>query len=257
MTERRSYHQFCGLARALDRVGERWTLLVIRNLLLGPRRYGELLAGLPGITTNLLAKRLKEMEELGLVERVPAEGSAREAYALSELGAALEPSVMELARWGGRFMGAPTAEDRLDIGWGLLSLKRRYRGGLSLVGEFAIDERRFELTFTPSYLAVRERRATLPDVSLSGSLATFRALLFAGAPADRAIQRGELSIRGDETTWRALLSAFEGVVTAATPEAASDRAGQGAAETSRRTAPRSKRVTKKRATATRVEKRGA
>ena len=76
MAELRSYHQFCGLARALDRVGERWTLLLVRNLLLGPRRYGELLDGLPGITTNLLAKRLKELEEQGIIERVPAAGSA-------------------------------------------------------------------------------------------------------------------------------------------------------------------------------------
>ena len=64
---RRSYDQYCGLARALDVVGERWTLLVIRNLLLGPQRYSDLLRGLPGITTNLLAKRLQEMEAMGLI----------------------------------------------------------------------------------------------------------------------------------------------------------------------------------------------
>jgi DNA-binding HxlR family transcriptional regulator len=69
---RRSYAQYCGLAKALDVVGERWTLLVVRNLLLGPLRYSELLRGLPGITTNLLAKRLKEMEEHGLLERIRA-----------------------------------------------------------------------------------------------------------------------------------------------------------------------------------------
>jgi hypothetical protein len=226
--------------------------------LLGPRRYGELLEGLPGITTNLLAKRLKEMEELGLIQRVPAEGSLREAYALSELGAALEPAVMELARWGGRFLTAPTAEDRLDIGWGLISLKRRYRGGLSLVAEFAIDERRFELTFTPNYLAVRERGATLPDVRLSGTLAAFRALLFARAPASRAIERGELSVEGEDEALRALLSAFDGVVLDdATPEADAGRAGQAPARSSPRKEPRSKSAPKRRATATRAEKRGA
>jgi DNA-binding HxlR family transcriptional regulator len=257
MTERRSYHQFCGLARALDRVGERWTLLVIRNLLLGPRRYGELLEGLPGITTNLLAKRLKEMEELGLIQRVPAEGSSRDAYALCELGAALEPAVMELARWGGRFLTKPTVEDRLDIGWGMISLKRRYRGGLSLIAEFAIDERRFELTFTSNYLAVRERGATLPDVKLSGGLAAFRALLFGGAPASRAIERGELSLEGEERTLRALLSAFDGLVLDATPEADAGRAGQARAERTLRKEPRSKSAPKRKATAGRAEKRGA
>ncbi len=257
MAERRSYHQFCGLARALDRVGERWTLLVIRNLLLGPRRYGELLEGLPGITTNLLAKRLKEMEELGLIERVARDGSSREAYALSELGAALEPAVMELARWGGRFLTTPTAEDHMDIGWAMISLKRRYRGGLSLVSEFAIDERRFELTFTSNYLAVRERAATLPDVKLSGSLTAFRALLFTGAPASRAIERGELSVQGEEQTLRALLAAFDGVVLEATVAGAAGRASKAPVGRSPRKVRRSKAAPKKRAAGARAEKRGA
>jgi DNA-binding HxlR family transcriptional regulator len=114
MTQRRKYQQFCGVARALDRVGERWTLLLARNLLLGPKRYGELIDGLPGITTNLLAKRLREMVALGLVEK-----RRSDSYALTELGAALEPVIMELGRWGGRFLGSPEPGDRLDIGWGL------------------------------------------------------------------------------------------------------------------------------------------
>src|SRR3954447_24107788 len=99
MPKRRSYKQFCGVARALDVVGERWTLLIVRNLLLGPRRYSDLLRELPGITTNLLAKRLKEMEALGILAKVTG-GSPHygEAYALSSLGEALEPAVMELAR---------------------------------------------------------------------------------------------------------------------------------------------------------------
>src|SRR6478672_10521668 len=96
---RRSYDQYCGLARALDVLGERWTLLVVRNLLLGPLRYSELLRGLPGITTNLLAKRLREMEALGLVERIRSAGGS-EASRLTESGATLEPAVHALGRWG-------------------------------------------------------------------------------------------------------------------------------------------------------------
>src|SRR3954466_9029782 len=102
MTKRRSYDQFCSVARALDRVGERWTLLIVRNLLLGPRRYSDLLRELPGITTNLLAKRLQELESLGILERVSLPPpAATEAYALTLQGEALEPVVMELGRWGG------------------------------------------------------------------------------------------------------------------------------------------------------------
>src|SRR6187549_2526493 len=91
----RSYHQFCGLARALDVVGERWTLLLVRNLLLGPRRYGDLLEELPGITTNLLAKRLRALCEHGLVEKTALPPPAAiPVYALTEAGAALEPAIM-------------------------------------------------------------------------------------------------------------------------------------------------------------------
>src|SRR5258706_5251392 len=92
--ERRSYRQFCGFARAVDVVGERWTLLVARNLLLGPRRYGDLLEELPGITTNLLAKRLRDLEAAGLVEKRAGAGVV--TYALTERGLALDPVINEL-----------------------------------------------------------------------------------------------------------------------------------------------------------------
>src|SRR5437868_15257828 len=96
VVNRRSYRQFCGLAKALDVVGERWTLLVIRNLLLGPQRYSELIRGLLGITTNLLAKRLKEMEELALIERRPCS----QDYQLTAFGAWLAPAVHALGSGG-------------------------------------------------------------------------------------------------------------------------------------------------------------
>src|SRR3954463_4006141 len=129
---RKSYRQFCGVARALDRVGERWTLLIVRNLLLGPRRYSDLLTELPGITTNLLAKRLRELEQLQLLEKqlLPAP-LAVSVYRLTDAGHALSPVIMELGRWGGRFMTAPQRGDTMNLGWAFLSLKRRYRGGLS------------------------------------------------------------------------------------------------------------------------------
>ena len=81
---RRTYNQYCGLASALDVLGERWTLLIIRELLMGPRRYTDLLADLPGVGTNLLAERLKTLVERGLVEQIhPAGGGARMSYALT------------------------------------------------------------------------------------------------------------------------------------------------------------------------------
>jgi len=200
MAERRNYRQFCGVARALDRVGERWTLLVVRNLLLGPKRYGELLESLPGITTNLLAKRLREMRALGLIEK-----RQKDFYALTEPGAALEPVIMELGRWGGRFLTAPEPGDRIDIGWGLLSMKRRYKGGRELVAELRIDDRVFELSFSPTYLSVQERPATLPAVTLRGSSAAFRSLFWLGVPFERLAAEGRLQATGEISR---LLDAF-------------------------------------------------
>ncbi len=252
MSERRSYQQFCGLARALDRVGERWTLLVVRNLLLGPRRYGELLAGLPGITTNLLAKRLKEMEELGLIEKrtTPSAGS----YALTALGAALEPVIMELGRWGGRYLGAPLPGDRLDVGWALISLKRRYRGGLTMVAELTIGERCFELSFSPSYLAVQERAAALPAVRLKSDLAAFRALFWAGT----AFRGLSFEVSGDDARVVEFLSAFDGVnVEGPTPAPSSGPPARALGQSSAAAPPESAGRGRKKAPAARAAKRGA
>jgi DNA-binding HxlR family transcriptional regulator len=210
---RRSYDQFCSLARALDRLGERWTLLIVRNLLLGPRRYSDLLAELPGITTNLLAERLKGMESGGLVTRRKAPAPVRTTvYELTPLGAALEPAIMELGRWGGSFMDAPKKTDTVNIGWGLLSMKRRYRGGLRAVIEFRIGERRFELGFEPAYLAVQERAAVRPELRVSGELSAFQDWLFRGVPAQKLRRSARLGVEGDAKTWKRLLLAFAPLV---------------------------------------------
>src|SRR4030088_661030 len=98
---KRSYGQFEGLAPALDSIGERWTLLLIRDLLLGPRRYKDLLEGLPGIGTNLLARRLKELQAVGVIDRRPPPAPAGSAvYELTERGRCLEPALIALAGWG-------------------------------------------------------------------------------------------------------------------------------------------------------------
>jgi len=205
--QKRSYDQFCSLARALDRLGERWTLLVIRNLLLGPRRYSDLLAELPGLTTNLLAERLKGMESGGLIARRTGAMGAT-VYELTPLGAALEPAIMELGRWGGCFMDGPKKTDTVNIGWGLLSMKRRYRGGLRAVVEFRIDERRFELGFEPAYLSVQERDAARPELVVSGELSAFQDWLFRGASAPALRRSGRLAVTGDPKAYKGLLLAF-------------------------------------------------
>src|ERR1700751_2304890 len=109
----RSYGQYCAVAKALDVVGDRWTLLIVRELLLaGPCRYTDLRNGLPGIATNLLADRLRELEDAGIVRgELAPPPVAPTLYALTERGGALEPIVLELGRWGSPLMAEPVGEE--------------------------------------------------------------------------------------------------------------------------------------------------
>jgi DNA-binding HxlR family transcriptional regulator len=108
----RSYHQYCGLAKALDVVGDRWSLLVVRELLVGARRYGELLDGLPGIATNLLADRLRDLRSAGVVER-DDEGR----YALTAWGEGLAGPVYALGRWAAPLLGRMAEDDTFRGQW--------------------------------------------------------------------------------------------------------------------------------------------
>lgn len=119
--DRRSYAQYCGAARALDVLGERWTLLIVRDLLPGPRRYGELGARLPGISTDLLTSRLRTLEEHGLVARETEVGVGRPvSYRLTAAGQELRPIIEHLADIGVRWLGAPAgSEAQFDLGWAL------------------------------------------------------------------------------------------------------------------------------------------
>ena len=208
--ERRTYHQHCGVARALDLVGERWTLLIVRDLLLGPRRYGDLLSALDGITTNLLAKRLRELTRAGLLQKQPAPPPASgELYALTELGRGLEPVVMELGRWGSRFLATPRRGDVRDIGWALLSLRRRYAGGLSAIIEVCAGERRFELTFEPERLLVQERPSERAVVRLAArDQEPLFHLLFGGVAFSVLESKRALAVEGDRKVLGAALAAL-------------------------------------------------
>jgi DNA-binding HxlR family transcriptional regulator len=119
---RRSYGQYCGLARALDVVGERWSLLIVRELLVRPARYGELLAGLPGIATNLLADRLRALEEAGVVERQLEMEANVVSYALTPWGRELRPAVEALVRWSSPLMVSGPRDDRFHAHWLVVAL---------------------------------------------------------------------------------------------------------------------------------------
>ncbi|MGH3013746.1 MAG: winged helix-turn-helix transcriptional regulator [Gaiellaceae bacterium] len=115
---RKRYEQYCPVAHALDLVGERWALLVVRELMHGPKRYTDLVEHLPGIGTNILASRLRDLEAGGLVakRRLPPPAASR-VYELTEYGQGLRPALRELALWGARSLGPPTVDDELFDGW--------------------------------------------------------------------------------------------------------------------------------------------
>jgi DNA-binding HxlR family transcriptional regulator len=115
---RKPYEQYCPIAHALDLVGDRWALLVVRELMHGPKRYSDLAADLRGIGTNVLAARLKDLEAEGLVtRRTLPPPAASKVYELTEYGQALRPALRELALWGARSLGPPTDEHELFPGW--------------------------------------------------------------------------------------------------------------------------------------------
>src|SRR5919205_2437011 len=153
----RSYDQFCGVARALDLVGERWALLVVRDLILGPKRFTDLRRGLPGIGTNILAARLKELERGGVVaRRTLPPPAASVVYELTEYGRALEEPLLALGRWGATSMGPRQDGQALRSEWLAVALKAFFRP------EAAADLRAdIELRFEGGTFLVRIDRSSL------------------------------------------------------------------------------------------------
>jgi len=125
---KRSYGQYCGFARALELVGERWALLIVRDLLIGPKRFGEIERGLPGIPTNILTARLNELEDSGLVRRRllarPAKGVA---YELTEEGAGLEAAVLAIGHWGAQHLGEPRPDETVTEDSIAMALRTTFR----------------------------------------------------------------------------------------------------------------------------------
>lgn len=200
---RRTYGQFESLARALDLVGERWTLLLIRELMLGPRRYKDLLAGLPGIGTNLLAKRLQELDSAGLVRKrqmPPPSGAV--VYELTERGIKLEPALLELARWGMEDMDEPAAEDVLRPGWGVLAMRSTFKPeaavGVREIYEFRIDDDIFQLRVDNGRLETHQGAVGQADLVISTDVETLMAMGARQISPMEAAAQGKAVVKGSE-----------------------------------------------------------
>jgi DNA-binding HxlR family transcriptional regulator len=204
----RSYEQYCAVAKALDLIGERWSLLVLRDLVhLGPRRFSDLRDGLPGIGANLLTQRLRRLEREGLVRRTPLSPPARGVvYELTELGAALEPTIIELGRWGGRFMGERQAHEVFFPSGHISAIRATFRGedarGVRRTYEFRIEGEPFHVDVDDGTVTAALGEADSPDLVIETDVATSIDLMLRRvAPAD-ALRSGSVTIDGTAAEFR-------------------------------------------------------
>jgi DNA-binding HxlR family transcriptional regulator len=197
----RSYDHYCAVAKTLDVVGERWSLLVVRELLDGPKRYVDLLAGLVGISTDMLATRLKALEEAGVIGRrtLPAPAASK-VYELTPLGRDLQPAMTELARFGMRMLGEQ-GDDAFQIHWITPSLQAMFRperaSAMSLTVEFRVDTDAMHARVTEGTLRTFPGHADDPDVILTFTdAATLAEIGRDPAASLTAISTGRLHVRG-------------------------------------------------------------
>lgn len=199
----RSYHQYCGLAYALDIIGERWTLLIVRELVAGPRRFTDLMEGLPGISTNLLTERLKSLEQAKILRRrvlPPPAGST--VYELTPLGQGLEKALLDLGKWGSQFV-PPTweGEHLLHLGSYALTPMTFFRAEAAQevndVTELRIDGEVLQVQIQAGKIHVQQGEMLKADVVLHTDMPTY-IKLFAGAlTLDEACAQGLICIAGN------------------------------------------------------------
>ena len=211
---RRTYHQYCATARTLDLVGERWTLLLVRELLTGPRRFGDLLSALGGMGTGLLASRLRFLQDEGLIEAATLPAPARApAYALTEAGAELRPAVLALSRWGMRWAADERVEgEAFQAGWAVLGMQAVFdpdaAGDVRVVYEFRVGDETFHARVEDRTVETAQGAAHRPDVVLSTDPDTFAALATGGAGLVEAVRAGTASVDGDPDLVRRLPELF-------------------------------------------------
>lgn len=197
-TERRSYADPCGIARALDVVGERWALLVLRELMLGPRRFGQLQDGLPDISPNVLAQRLRDLEDDGVVRRTMLEPPASVAvYELTERGHALEPVLVELGRWGSSTRRIGGRE--MSTASMLFALRTMFEPGNQpdVTYGLQIDGEQFTVRVAAGEIAISRGRPAAADAYLATNITMLRTVVFLGTGVKAAEDAGALTIEGD------------------------------------------------------------
>lgn len=197
MSTTRSYEDPCGIARSLDAVGERWALLVVRELMFGPKRFQQLRSGLHGISPNVLSQRLRDLEGAGVLRRSQMEPPASvEIYELTPRGQALKPILLELGRWGSHV--PITTSEQLSLSGFLLALETLFEPAAAVDATFAlrVDNLWVSVTVDGGHLGIARGPTERPTVAFDTDLATIRSIAFGRETLARAEHDGRLKISG-------------------------------------------------------------
>lgn len=214
------YGRFCPLARALDVVGERWTLVIIQELLKRPSRYGELQARLPGIGSNVLADRLRRLEQAGVVARQPGVVGAGVRYTLTERGRELDEALRALRRWGVGFLADPTADGLAEQDFDVT-----YVDGIESVadGEFelVVDDRSSSLRFSGGELNMAPGASPGAEITVHTSSQFLKRWAAGDADWDQGRASGAVTVEGPAESWPRWLAAT-GYLLGVEPETKTD-----------------------------------
>jgi DNA-binding HxlR family transcriptional regulator len=205
---KRSYREYCAIARSLDLLGQRWTLLIVRDLFLGPQRYSDLLAGLPGIATDLLTARLRTLEADGLVRRRELPPPAHTTvYELTESGRRLGPVIRALGEVGLELLGTPAPDEPVNPGPVVMSLMLSFHGDADLVETYGLELDGQDFGVVVDRGTVRSERGAPSDpaVTLRTNARTLVLLL-----RREPIPAGALEVVGDPAGYERFLAAFAG-----------------------------------------------
>jgi DNA-binding HxlR family transcriptional regulator len=212
MPTRRTYGDRCGVARALDVVGERWALLVVRELLLGPKRFTDLREGLPHVSPDILAQRLRELEQSGIVRRgkLPPPAGSR-IYELTSRGQELEPIVLALGRFGS-VAPFPPGDAQIGVDALVIALKSLFTpdgaGGARSSHELRLGEHVFRVDVADGELEVARGAAAAPDAIIATDPGTLATVLWHGGKLEEAQRAGDLTVEGDRRAVTRFLALF-------------------------------------------------
>lgn len=210
---RRCYGDACGISRALDVVGERWALMVVRELLLGPKRFSDIRRGLPRLSADVLTQRLRGLEQAGILgqRKLPPPASAR-VYELTPAGRALEPVLLELGRWGGANAAAPDEGMCMSLDSHLLSMRtlfvperaEGFEGDVLLL----LDGESFAAKVADGTFEVDRETLDAPDATIEAPAGVLLDVLHGRRDLDEAIEADELRIAGNEGAARRFTTLF-------------------------------------------------